>query len=561
MRALLAAAWIGSATAACAHAADRPAVGQDLVGVFQRAASGQPLVVVNIGGSITQAGGGWAWDRLAQAFPASAVVGYNAGLSGTGSDLAVFRLERDVCSHQPDLVFIEFAVNDRFGGDEAVIRDLESIVRRLKLLPRPPAIVLLQSAFQGGIALHRHEAVARHYGLLAIDLHDAVARELAVTGAPWSNLIADDTHPTTGGHQFYAQVIAERLAPFIEQATARAGSPLAPEPPLPGPLSAQPLLLDGQLATFPLQPGWIRRGVASDRWDAEWYQAAISSTGPGSAFTIPVRGTAIGIFYAQQPGSGPMLVSIDGGQPQLVDTEGTIFGQVGFGELAAGTHLLSVAIPPTSGGTTSAPVTLGYLLSAGETGASTALVAQGPYTPAAMARLRFDPLPAERWMVIGPFGGEQPTPQAPTADLATVFLSEPEVDLAVSHPGRDGRAQAWRPATGTGRVVDFAAMSGIDDRGVHYAYAEVEVDQAQRLLAAWTLDYFGTLWVNGARIVTYDCIHGGPGTLHLHALEFQPGVNRILVKLHSGSRGNNFTFALERPAGRVEIRAPPFAPR
>lgn len=86
-------------------------------------------------------------------------------------------------------------------------------------------------------------------------------------------------------------------------------------------------------------------------------------------------------------------------------------------------------------------------------------------------------------------------------------------------------------------------------------------DQAQRLLAAWSLDYFGAFWVNGARIATYDFIHGGPRTPHLHAIELQPGAIRILVMLHSGSRGNNYTFALESPAGHLEVQASPFPPR
>ena len=33
-------------------------------------------------------------------------------MGGTGSDLGVFRLQHDVLRQRPDLVFIEFAVND-----------------------------------------------------------------------------------------------------------------------------------------------------------------------------------------------------------------------------------------------------------------------------------------------------------------------------------------------------------------------------------------------------------------------------------------------------------------
>lgn len=36
----------------------------------------------------------------------------NAGLSGTPSKLGILRLDRDVLAYEPDICFIEFAVND-----------------------------------------------------------------------------------------------------------------------------------------------------------------------------------------------------------------------------------------------------------------------------------------------------------------------------------------------------------------------------------------------------------------------------------------------------------------
>jgi acyl-CoA thioesterase I len=34
------------------------------------------------------------------------------GIGGTGSQFAAFRLERDVFARKPDLVFIDFTIND-----------------------------------------------------------------------------------------------------------------------------------------------------------------------------------------------------------------------------------------------------------------------------------------------------------------------------------------------------------------------------------------------------------------------------------------------------------------
>ena len=36
----------------------------------------------------------------------------DAAIGGTGSQLAAFRLQRDVLDYEPDLVFLDFALND-----------------------------------------------------------------------------------------------------------------------------------------------------------------------------------------------------------------------------------------------------------------------------------------------------------------------------------------------------------------------------------------------------------------------------------------------------------------
>lgn len=112
-----------------------------------RAERGALLRYVAIGGSITEAGGpGWVGDRLREQFPDSLVSVVNSGMSGTGSSLGVFRVERDVLAHQPDLMVIEFCVNDGGLPDAQAIRNMETIVVRLKSLPHPPAVVVVEAA-------------------------------------------------------------------------------------------------------------------------------------------------------------------------------------------------------------------------------------------------------------------------------------------------------------------------------------------------------------------------------------------------------------------------------
>ena len=67
------------------------------------------------------------------------------------------------------------------GGlpDEQAIRYMETMIVRLKSLPHPPAIVILEVATRHGVTLWRHRKVAEHYGLLEVDFQAAVDAHMA----------------------------------------------------------------------------------------------------------------------------------------------------------------------------------------------------------------------------------------------------------------------------------------------------------------------------------------------------------------------------------------------
>ena len=58
--------------------------------------------------------------RLNLLYPASAVNVLNAGVSGDSAAGGLRRLERDVLSHLPDLVTVNFGLNDAMGGMDAL---------------------------------------------------------------------------------------------------------------------------------------------------------------------------------------------------------------------------------------------------------------------------------------------------------------------------------------------------------------------------------------------------------------------------------------------------------
>ena len=90
-----------------------------------KAKAGENLTVAFFGGSLTWSANatepnrtgfrGLMADYLTTKYPAAHFTFVDASIGGTGSNLGMFRLERDVLSKKPDLVFLDFACND--GGE------------------------------------------------------------------------------------------------------------------------------------------------------------------------------------------------------------------------------------------------------------------------------------------------------------------------------------------------------------------------------------------------------------------------------------------------------------
>src|SRR3954453_8827784 len=93
---------------------------------------GAEVRIAYLGGSIT-AQEGWRPKTLAhlqKTYPNAKVTQINAAIGGTGSDLGVYRLAHHVLDFKPDLLFVEFAVNDGGQAPDKIIKQMEGIVRQ-----------------------------------------------------------------------------------------------------------------------------------------------------------------------------------------------------------------------------------------------------------------------------------------------------------------------------------------------------------------------------------------------------------------------------------------------
>ena len=122
---------------------------------------------------------------LSGLFPLRPIKAVNVGLGGTGSEYGAVRFARDVLSHNPDLVLIEFSCNDCPECDEDCNEKgkayrqiyLESMIRQCMEMEKVPAIIYMHVPVPyEGEAMWRYQMgrsfkqeVLDHYGIGTVD--------------------------------------------------------------------------------------------------------------------------------------------------------------------------------------------------------------------------------------------------------------------------------------------------------------------------------------------------------------------------------------------------------
>ena len=118
--------------------------------VLKKLSNGEKVTIAAIGGSITEGAGASKTEEcyvsrfiagLKERYPDADITFVNAGVGGTPSALGVIRYERDVTNvlgQNPDLVLVEFAVNDY--GEPTGGRAYESMVRSVLEKDNEPAV-------------------------------------------------------------------------------------------------------------------------------------------------------------------------------------------------------------------------------------------------------------------------------------------------------------------------------------------------------------------------------------------------------------------------------------
>ena len=192
--------------------------------VFAKAKRGEQLTIGFIGGSITQgchsskpeyAYAYRVYEWLRRKFPNTAFTYINAGIGGTTSHFGAARVKEDLLTYAPDLVFLDFTVND--DATDFFRETYEGVVRQILFSKKAPALVpVYHIYYQNGMNAERvHAKICRHYKLPVISMRP-LYQKLLDGELELEEITTDGLHPNDYGHKLVADLIIETLEACLE---------------------------------------------------------------------------------------------------------------------------------------------------------------------------------------------------------------------------------------------------------------------------------------------------------------------------------------------------------
>ena len=186
-----------------------------LVKKLEAAENGEKLTMAYLGGSITEMGRytGPFSNYVKSTFAKGGFTEVNAGLSGTSSVVGLVRSEPNVISKNPDIIFIEFSVNDH--EDIMYKKCFESVIKRFLDLPNEPAVIILIHRAKSGFSSQQQMVpVGQNFDIPIISMDNALTKAFNSGYLSQGDYFEDDYHPHAKG----GQLVCDCLAYFFRQA-------------------------------------------------------------------------------------------------------------------------------------------------------------------------------------------------------------------------------------------------------------------------------------------------------------------------------------------------------
>lgn len=313
-----------------------------------RAKAGERLTVVFFGGSLTWSANatdpnvtgfrGLMAKGLSERYPAAHFTFVDAAIGGTGSNLGMFRLARDVLAKAPDLVLLDFACND--GGENASLPNTccyEYLLR--EMIGRGICVQQMFFTFRdwtkpGAVPSKVHprrdvyRQLARAYGTPVGDVYETdLWKRLNAGSVPIETVWPlDGGHPDDAGYRMFADA---GLAGF-DRGVRDGAVCRVPEKPVFGTVRDVRRV---NPAEGELPPGWTRQltyrtSAWYDGLSSRWMGDVVAFSGTArSPLTVTATGNFFGLFGEGDNAALAFAVSADG-KPVLQGKASTGVGRL-----------------------------------------------------------------------------------------------------------------------------------------------------------------------------------------------------------------------------------------
>lgn len=209
-----------------------------LPNTYKKLTEKKELNIIYYGGSVT-VGGGYekSWRKLVgkwfeDNFPDAKINNLSRAIGATGSRFGLYRLSRDVLPYKPDLIFIEFAINDYYHPETSTNAKmmLETMIREIKTAYPDCDIVTLLTTEKVYASIsynnmlydqaQAHDDVSAHYNIPTVRIGCAAVNRMGENhAARWNMFFEDAVHPNSYGHEYYYDCIEEFLINSLKNTT------------------------------------------------------------------------------------------------------------------------------------------------------------------------------------------------------------------------------------------------------------------------------------------------------------------------------------------------------
>lgn len=308
-------------------------------------AAKEEIKVAYFGGSITAADG-WRVQTLEafrQKWSDSQFTEINAAIGGTGSDLGVYRLDHDVLQYDPDLVFVEFCVNDGGTPPELIWRQMEGIVRQIWKHNYKTDVVFVytfrvghENDYLSGKtprSVSAMEQVADFYGIPTLDFNIPVVQLHEKGKLTYQSeqpeegklhFSTDGVHPLKEGHEIYTEVVMDAFGamrahnltaayPSVETRKEKLTKSFVADNFEDAKfVSIKESQLSGDWSLLPNDSPltWIKTRMGD---------VVYTSNAPGSKLSFKFKGSHVSIYNVIGPDGGKVDITLDGEKKTPVD--------------------------------------------------------------------------------------------------------------------------------------------------------------------------------------------------------------------------------------------------